>query len=180
MLDLVGKSICCILCRGSILYFDETGITKFGRHMQFEHGAMHDLDFMMAACKMNESEKKALVEVFNKKVESTEEIVKDNSTTIAPPPSTPKKSERENNKPAVKRTPKKKVESTEEMVKHSSTTIAPPPSTPKKSERENDKPAGKRTPKKKETVSSPENPSKSFDKPNSVENGNVLKTKKEI
>eukprot|EP00091_Calanus_sinicus_P025740 TRINITY_DN9992_c0_g1_i2.p2 TRINITY_DN9992_c0_g1~~TRINITY_DN9992_c0_g1_i2.p2 ORF type:complete len:140 (-),score=46.24 TRINITY_DN9992_c0_g1_i2:909-1328(-) len=139
MLDLVGKSICCILCRGSILYFDETGITKFGRHMQFEHGAMHDLDFMMAACKMNESEKKALVEVFNKKVESTEEIVKDNSTTIAPPPSTPKKSEREN-----------------------------------------DKPAGKRTPKKKETVSSPENPSKSFDKPNSVENGNVLKTKKEI
>merc|ERR1712096_56442 len=72
MLDLVGKSICCILCRGSILYFDETGATKFGRHMQFEHGAMHDLDFMMAACKMNDSEKKALVDVFNKQVETAE------------------------------------------------------------------------------------------------------------
>ena len=133
MLDLVGKSICCILCRGSILYFDETGITKFGRHMQFEHGAMHDLDFMMAACKMNDSEKKALVEVFNKKVGTAEEVIKDNSsTTVAPPPSTPKKSGKENNKSVVKRTPKKK-----------------------------------------ETVSSPENPSKSFDESNSVENENV-------
>jgi len=65
LLDFVGNSICCILCRGSILYFDETGNEKFGRHMQFEHGAMHDLDFMMAACKMNENEKKALVDVFN-------------------------------------------------------------------------------------------------------------------
>merc|ERR1719186_2463490 len=30
---------------------------------------MHDLDFMMAACKMNDSEKKALVDVFNKQVD---------------------------------------------------------------------------------------------------------------
>merc|ERR1719318_601291 len=92
---------------------------------------------MMAACKMNDSEKKALVEVFNKKVESVE-VVKENSATVAPPP----------------------------------------PSTPKKSGKEN-KPVMKRTPKKKETVSSPENLSKSIDKFTSEENGNVLKTTKE-
>jgi len=69
---MFGKSICCLLCRASILFFDASGATKFARHMQFEHGAMHDLEFMLAACKMNESEKKALVEVFNKPSEKVE------------------------------------------------------------------------------------------------------------
>merc|ERR1712129_37221 len=101
MLDLVGKSICCILCRGSILYFDETGITKFGRHMQFEHGAMHDFDFMMAACKMNDSEKKALVEVFNKKNESVDGV-KDDPVNSPRAPCTPKKADKENHKSAIK------------------------------------------------------------------------------
>ena len=35
--------------------------------MQFEHGAAFNLDFMLAACKMNEAERKALVEVFDPK-----------------------------------------------------------------------------------------------------------------
>ena len=74
MLELIGKTISCILCRGSILYFDETGFQKFCRHLQFEHSAMHDFDFMLAACKMNDSEKSALVSVFNKKVPDPSEL----------------------------------------------------------------------------------------------------------
>lgn len=68
MLELIGKTISCILCRGSILYFDETGFQKFYRHLQFKRRAMHDLVFMLDACKMTDNEKGALVTVFNKKV----------------------------------------------------------------------------------------------------------------
>jgi len=39
--------------------------------MQFEHGAAFNLDFMLAACKMNEAERKALVEVFDPKRTNT-------------------------------------------------------------------------------------------------------------
>ena len=39
MLELIGKTVSCILCRGSTLYFDETGFQKFYRHLQFEHSA---------------------------------------------------------------------------------------------------------------------------------------------
>jgi len=39
--------------------------------MQFEHGAAFNLDFMLAACKMNEAERKALVEVFDPKRANT-------------------------------------------------------------------------------------------------------------
>merc|ERR1711994_231381 len=80
MLELIGQSVSCILCRGSILYFDETGLEKFSRHLQFEHGARHDFDFMLAACKMNESEKLALVSVFNKKPSSGCEVEDSDST----------------------------------------------------------------------------------------------------
>ena len=68
MLELIGKTVSCILCRGSTLYFDETSFQKFYRHLQFEHSAMHDLVFMLDACKMTDNEKGALVTVFNKKV----------------------------------------------------------------------------------------------------------------
>jgi len=66
MLGMVGAgSVCCILCNGSILFFDKVGKVKFQQHMQFEHGAMHNLDFMLAACKMNDTERQALVDVFD-------------------------------------------------------------------------------------------------------------------
>ena len=61
---MVGTSISCILCRGSILYFGVSALTKFSRHMQYEHGATHAPDFMLAACRMNTKERKAIVEVF--------------------------------------------------------------------------------------------------------------------
>ena len=65
--ELIGKTVNCILCRGSILYFNETEYQKFCRHLQFEHSVMYDFDFMLAACKMTDSEKSALSSVFNKK-----------------------------------------------------------------------------------------------------------------
>ena len=65
--ELIGKTVNCILCRGSILYFNETEFQKFCRHLQFEHSVMYDFDFMLAACKMTDSEKSALSSVFNKK-----------------------------------------------------------------------------------------------------------------
>ena len=66
---MIGKTVNCILCRGSILYFNEAEKDKFGRHLQFEHSVMYDFDFMLAACKMTETEKNALVSVFNKKAQ---------------------------------------------------------------------------------------------------------------
>ena len=79
MLELIGKTLNCILCRGTILYFDETGFQKFCRHLQYEHSALHDFDFMLAACKMTDGEKNALVSVFNKKTSAPDPDNLDNS-----------------------------------------------------------------------------------------------------
>ena len=82
--ELIGKTVNCILCRGSILYFNEAEKDKFSRHLQFEHSVMYDFDFMLAACKMTHTEKTALVSVFNKKAqEETPSSSKDKSVKEA-------------------------------------------------------------------------------------------------
>ena len=69
--ELIGKTVNCLLCRGSILYFHEAEKEKFCRHLQFEHSVMYDFDFLLAACKMTDTEKTALVSVFNMKTQET-------------------------------------------------------------------------------------------------------------
>merc|ERR1712096_370786 len=67
MLPVQG-TVCCILCRGVLNYKDKDS-SRFESHMQSEHGAYFDLEFILAACLMDEDEKNAVRTVMTAKYE---------------------------------------------------------------------------------------------------------------
>jgi len=62
-------TVCCILCRGMIAYRNND-TTRFNNHMNYEHGAYFDMEFLLAACLMDEEERKAVRNVMELKYKS--------------------------------------------------------------------------------------------------------------
>jgi len=62
-------TVCCILCRGMIAYRNND-TTRFTNHMNYEHGAYFDMEFLLAACLMDEEERKAVRNVMELKYKS--------------------------------------------------------------------------------------------------------------
>jgi len=62
-------TVCCILCRGMIAYRN-SDTTRFNNHMNYEHGAYFDMEFLLAACLMDEEERKAVRNVMELKYKS--------------------------------------------------------------------------------------------------------------
>jgi len=62
-------TVCCILCRGMIAYRNND-TTRFSNHMNYEHGAYFDMEFLLAACLMDEEERKAVRNVMELKYKS--------------------------------------------------------------------------------------------------------------
>ena len=59
MLPVQGSTVCCLLCRGVFNYKDKDS-TRFEEHMQSEHGAYFDIEFVLATCFMDQEEKDAV------------------------------------------------------------------------------------------------------------------------
>ena len=59
-------TVCCLLCRGMVAYRN-LDTARFAAHMNYEHGAYFDMEFLLAACLMDEEERKAVRNVMELK-----------------------------------------------------------------------------------------------------------------
>ena len=74
-------TLTCILCRGVVQYKNNNKV-RFVKHMENEHAAYFDLDFILATCFMDEDEKAAVKNVIqNKNVDSDEDGVEEVTVT---------------------------------------------------------------------------------------------------
>ena len=55
----IPNTVCCLLCRGTILYKNGDK-TRFKAHMNNEHGAFFDHDFLLASCMMEAEQKETV------------------------------------------------------------------------------------------------------------------------
>merc|ERR1719507_2460634 len=69
--DHGAETVCCLLCNASVLCFLEEGASKLKQHMRFEHGVAFNMQFMIAACRMNDAERESLVTIFEPKNQET-------------------------------------------------------------------------------------------------------------
>ena len=60
-------TVCCMLCRGVVAYRAGDS-ARFTAHMHHEHGAYFDMEFLLAACLMNEEEREAVRSVMATKI----------------------------------------------------------------------------------------------------------------
>jgi len=60
-------TVSCMLCRGVVAYRGGD-TTRFNNHMNYEHGAYFDIDFLLAACLMNNEERDAVRNVMSDKM----------------------------------------------------------------------------------------------------------------
>ena len=60
-------TVCCMLCRGVVAYRAGDS-ARFTAHMHHEHGAYFDMEFLLAACLMNEEEREAVRSVMAAKI----------------------------------------------------------------------------------------------------------------
>ena len=67
-------TVCCVLCRGVVAYRGGDA-TRFNNHMNYEHGAYFDIDFLLAACLMNNEERDAVRNVMSDKMKMVPEPV---------------------------------------------------------------------------------------------------------
>ena len=51
----------CILCRGRVIY-KNGDITRFTSHLANEHGAFFDIEYLLASCFLDESQKRAIAD----------------------------------------------------------------------------------------------------------------------
>jgi len=56
MNDSIPNTVCCLLCRGTIIYKDGDK-ARFKAHMNNEHGAFFDLDYLLASSMMEQDQK---------------------------------------------------------------------------------------------------------------------------
>jgi len=59
MNNTIPGTVCCLLCRGLVIYKDGDK-TRFRSHMNNEHGAFFDLDYLLASCMMETEQKETL------------------------------------------------------------------------------------------------------------------------
>ena len=65
-------TVCCLLCRGMIAYRN-CDPSRFHNHMNYEHGAYFDMEFLLSACMMDEEERQAVRNVMQQKQQGREE-----------------------------------------------------------------------------------------------------------
>lgn len=65
-------TVCCLLCRGMVTYRN-LDTSRFMAHMNYEHGAYFDMEFLLAACLMDEEERKAVRNVMELKHRAQQE-----------------------------------------------------------------------------------------------------------
>merc|ERR1711990_940006 len=74
----IDITIRCLLCRGHVLYKDGD-LTRFKAHLANQHGAFFDIDYLLASCFMEESQKlavsKPIMESLNSENQLKQEIV---------------------------------------------------------------------------------------------------------
>ena len=68
MTDIPAGSVKCILCRGLVIY-KEGDKSRFFAHLQNEHGAFFDYDFLLASSLMDDYEKAEIVKKLEKPVD---------------------------------------------------------------------------------------------------------------
>jgi len=56
MNNTIPGTVCCLLCRGAVI-FKGGDRTRFVSHMQDNHGAFFELDYLLASCLMGEGER---------------------------------------------------------------------------------------------------------------------------
>ena len=88
-------TVCCLLCRGMVAYRGGD-VSRFNNHMHYEHGAYFDHEFLLAACLMNEEERKAVRDVMSAKKSSNQSPTSDPSPTLSPQTPGPILESREN------------------------------------------------------------------------------------
>jgi len=59
--DHVNMTVRCILCRGRVIYKDGD-ITRFTSHLANEHGAFFDIEYLLASCFLDDSQKRAIAD----------------------------------------------------------------------------------------------------------------------
>jgi len=64
MNNLIPGTVCCILCRGMVIYKDGDK-SRFKNHMNNEHGAFFDIDYLLASCLMESGQKEAVAKTVN-------------------------------------------------------------------------------------------------------------------
>ena len=107
-------TVCCLLCRGVVAYRNldisrstifllfalDLVVPRFQAHMNYEHGAYFDMDFLLAACLMDDEERKAVRNVMELKHKAQQEKGKEveerrgdkraAAAPLNPPPPPPK------------------------------------------------------------------------------------------
>merc|ERR1712189_113613 len=83
-------TVCCLLCRGMVA-FRNGDPTRFNNHMEYEHQAYFDIEFLLAACMMNEEEREAVRNVMSDKTSVINPIInsKDSTTNYMPMSNSP-------------------------------------------------------------------------------------------
>jgi len=59
MMNIIPGTVCCLLCRGMVIYKDGDK-TRFRAHMNNEHGAFFDIDYLLASCLLEEDQKESI------------------------------------------------------------------------------------------------------------------------
>ena len=59
MNDTIHGTVCCILCRGKVIYKDGDKF-RFKNHMNNEHGAFFEIDYLLASCLLENDQKAAV------------------------------------------------------------------------------------------------------------------------
>jgi len=58
-MNIIPGTVCCLLCRGMVIYKDGDK-TRFRAHMNNEHGAFFDIDYLLASCLLEKDQKEAV------------------------------------------------------------------------------------------------------------------------
>lgn len=81
MNDLIPGTVCCLLCRGMVIYKDGDK-SRFKNHMNNEHGAFFDIDYLLASCLLEMDQKEAVAKTV-KTAEYTNLMLGENMPTEA-------------------------------------------------------------------------------------------------
>jgi len=58
-MNTIPGTVCCLLCRGMVIYKDGDK-SRFKAHMNNEHGAFFDIDYLLASCLLEKDQKDAV------------------------------------------------------------------------------------------------------------------------
>merc|ERR1712173_549996 len=82
--EIDNIAIRCFLCRGYVLY-KEGDLARFKAHLANQHGAFFDIDYLIASCFMEDSQKlavsKPIMESLNSEIPVKQETVENSDKT---------------------------------------------------------------------------------------------------